>query len=89
MYRNGRWIETIDPYGQSSKANGEVSVVIDHQTCHVDLHEEQLPELNQKTDAILYEASIRDFTMDPAGNNPYPGTFKDSSLRKPLRMLER
>ncbi|MBS3987298.1 MAG: type I pullulanase [Erysipelothrix sp.] len=76
VYRNGRWIETIDPYGQSSKANGEVSVVIDHQTCHVDLHEEQLPELNQKTDAILYEASIRDFTMDPAGNNPYPGTFK-------------
>ncbi|MBS3972747.1 MAG: type I pullulanase [Erysipelotrichia bacterium] len=74
--RNGRWIETIDPYGSSSNANGEVSVVIDHQTCHVELHEDKLPALKQKTDAIIYEASIRDFTMDPAGNNPYPGTFK-------------
>ena len=76
VYRNGRWVESIDPYGQSSKTNGLVSVAIDHITCFVDLEEDKLPPLIQKTDVIIYEASIRDFTMDPASNNPYPGTFK-------------
>lgn len=76
VYRNGLWVETLDPYAQSSIANGEVSVVIDHETCHVPLNSEMLPSFVKKTDAIIYEASIRDFTMDPAGNNPYPGTFR-------------
>lgn len=75
VYVNGKWIESIDPYGQSALSNATKSVVIDHDSCEIDLHNDKLTPLKKPTDAIIMECSVRDFTMDPNGNNPYPGKF--------------
>jgi pullulanase len=76
IFVNGKWIESIDPYGRSSTSNASLSVVIDDDQCLVDHQNECLPILKSKTDAIIVECSVRDFTMDKESNNPYPGTFK-------------
>ncbi|MDO9593077.1 MAG: alpha-amylase family glycosyl hydrolase, partial [Erysipelotrichaceae bacterium] len=73
---NGRWIESVDPYGRSSISNTAVSVVIDDRQCFVDQYNEKLPLFKNKTDATIVECSVRDFTMDKESNNPYPGTFR-------------
>lgn len=73
---NGRWVESIDPYGRSSLANASRSVVMNHRLCSVPKYDELLPEFKSKTDAVIMECSVRDFTMDKEANNPYPGTFK-------------
>ena len=54
--------EVIDPYGIASTENGSYSAVIDlAKTTQVisDLR----PKLKQATDAIIYEVSVRDFTI--------------------------
>lgn len=40
---NGKWIESIDPYGRSSTSNSTVSVVIDDHQCTVDQRDDCLP----------------------------------------------
>jgi len=52
--------ETIDPYGVASTANGSYSVVVDlKKTTPI----ARGPKLKQPTDAIIYEVSVRDFTI--------------------------
>ncbi|MGL5977466.1 MAG: type I pullulanase [Erysipelotrichaceae bacterium] len=59
---NGKWREVTDPYSDSLNANGKQSVVINWERCDVDLHHDALPIFEQKTDAVIYEASVRDFS---------------------------
>ncbi len=61
VYVNGEWKETIDPYGIASDTNGRHSVVIDRRKLTAVPY--VLPITDHYSDAILYEASIRDFTM--------------------------
>lgn len=57
--------ETIDPYGVASTANATYSVIIDPTKCEP-IRKELSPILEKPTDAIIYELSIRDFTIqDP------------------------
>jgi pullulanase len=62
---NHQWIETTDPYARSVTINGEKSVVIHLQK--TDPHEwnrsEKKINLRSKTDSIIYELHIRDFTI--------------------------
>jgi len=76
VFVNGKWIESIDPYAKTSLVNATRSVVLDFNQCKVDPNNESLQPLNHMTDATIMELSIRDFTFDPQGNNPFPGTFK-------------
>jgi pullulanase len=75
VFVNGDWVETIDPYGKSSLANATKSVVIDSKVCSVEDQQHNLPDFKNATDAIIMEMSVRDFTMDPVGNNSNPGTY--------------
>ncbi len=64
LVRNSEdWQQAIDPYAYSSLANATRSVVIDPNKIQVDLEKDKLPPFKQYTDAIIYELSVRDFTM--------------------------
>lgn len=59
---NGTWRECLDPYGLSSNANSKRSFVIDREKLK-SKKEYTLPKMNSYCDAIIYEASVRDFTI--------------------------
>lgn len=61
---NGKTIDVIDPYGKSSTANGTFSFVINPDRFNMDLFDEYLPEMKSNLDAIIYEANVRDMTID-------------------------
>jgi len=59
--QNRQTKEAIDPYGVASTANGTHSVVVDlKKTTPLTAPR---PQLKQATDAIIYEVSVRDFTI--------------------------
>ena len=65
---NGISVISTDPYGKASTANGKDSVVIDFNKTKIDLNNDKLPHLLRYSDAIIYELSIRDFTIDDSTN---------------------
>jgi pullulanase len=66
--------EAIDPYAIASTANAEYSVVVDPSKC-VKVNQAIRPKLEHPTDAIIYELSIRDFTIDPSSRVNQRGKF--------------
>ncbi len=62
---NGRVVVTHDPYALASTANGEHNVVIDQTKAFGDTMAERPPFSGNPTDAVVYEASVRDLTSDP------------------------
>jgi pullulanase len=75
VFVNGEWVESLDPYGKSSFANGTRSIVIDEKATHIDQHNDQLKPLESMTDAIIYETSVHDFTSDKNSNHKHPKTY--------------
>lgn len=69
------FIETVDPYAYSSTANSQASVVINLQRLVQDLSKNCLDQGIMRQDAIIYEASVRDFTMSPTINAKNRGKF--------------
>lgn len=66
-------IETLDPYSYSSLANGKGSVVINLERCPILVT--NLPTIKKKSDIIIYEMSVRDFTIDETLHCKYPGKY--------------
>lgn len=66
---------TIDPYAKGSTANAVNSVVINPKKIRVDLEEDDLPTYANYTDAIIYEAHVRDMTIDAHTNIKHKGKF--------------
>ena len=64
VFINGKYVTAIDPYGKSSLANGTKSVVINPEKTKMDMFDDELPVFNSYLDAIIYEANIRDMTID-------------------------
>lgn len=62
---NHEWVETTDPYTRSVTINGERSVVINLSETDPEgwNRSEKRINLRAKTDSILYEVHIRDFTV--------------------------
>ncbi len=82
-YVNGETRSFLDPYAVASAANGKYNYVIDYTKTHT-MHNERIGVSG--TDAIVYEASIRDLTRDPALNAQNPSTysaFSTSGLKTP------
>lgn len=78
--------EAVDPYAYGSRENNQASVVVDIDRFDDSLYKEDLPDISRKTDAIIYEASVRDFTMDESIHATYPGKFLsmvESGLKTP------
>ncbi|MCR4561946.1 MAG: hypothetical protein K5694_01895, partial [Bacilli bacterium] len=67
--------ETIDPYAKASTPNSEESVVLDETRFSFDSHDENLPHIESYTDCIIYETSIRDFTIDAHSTIRHKGTY--------------
>lgn len=61
---NGAWNESTDPYAYSSNSNNRYSYVIDLDKTNVDLNKNLLPKFEKYTDAIIYEISVRDFSVE-------------------------
>ena len=64
---------SLDPYAYSSLANGRKSVVVDIQK--INKEESHLPPLENYTDAIIYETSVRDFSMSSSSGMQHKGQF--------------
>ena len=71
--QNGQTKEVIDPYGVASTANGTHSTVIDL-TKTTPLTAPR-PQLKRATDAIIYEVSIRDFTIHESAPVHHKGKY--------------
>jgi len=73
-YVNGKEHVVRDPYAIASTANGTHSYVVNPQRLYKRKYKR--PEFSGKpTDAIIYETSIRDFTMDDSINAKYQGKY--------------
>lgn len=59
---NGSVVESTDPYAFSSIANGKASSVIDYAQIDIDFYDEYAPSFSSYTDAIIFEANVRDFS---------------------------
>lgn len=60
---NGEWRETIDPYAFCGGANSTVSAICDLES--IRFKQYPLPAMRSACDAVIYEASVRDFTSQP------------------------
>lgn len=72
---SGVTFETTDPYAKASTANGSQSAVINFNKINIDLNNEKLSTYDDYADAIVYEISIRDFTIDKNTNIVNKGKF--------------
>src|SRR5574344_1453491 len=70
-----KFVRVTDPYAKGSTANGEESVVIDFDSIGIDLEEKDLPTYKSYTETIIYEAHVRDLTIDPNTNITFKGTY--------------
>lgn len=68
--------QALDPYAYSSSANGRSSIIIDLNKINIDIKRDCLTPLVKKTDAIIYEASVRDYTMYENSLSLHKGKFK-------------
>lgn len=67
------WNEAVDPYAKAVSMNGVYGVIADFDRTAV---EKYTPApLGQLTDAIIYEAHIRDFTIHPNSGNSHKGKY--------------
>lgn len=72
---NTKYVETLDPYSYSSISNAKGSVVINLERCLTESYKTMLPKLTKKSDSIIYETSIRDFTVDTLLSCKKPGKY--------------
>lgn len=72
---NGKTIRVIDPYGKSSTINGTLSYVINPSKVAMEMYDEYLPKMESRLEAIIYEANVRDMTIDEHTNIVNKGKF--------------
>lgn len=74
-YPNGHYAEIVDPYAVAATSNGQRSVVVDLETTNPDNWGERMPPFTASTDAVIYETSIRDFTMAESSGVRHRGKY--------------
>ena len=68
--------EAVDPYAKALGVNGNRGAIIDMESTNpLYWHTDANPKLDHYTDAIIYEASIRDISMHPDSNIKNKGTY--------------
>ena len=74
LVRHGEIYErTLDPYAYSSASNARASIIVDLDK--LEIEDYPLEPLKHKTDAIIYETSVRDFSMSSSGGMKNQGKF--------------
>lgn len=71
--RNGEAVETADPYSRAVTADGTRSVIIDMNAHKPDGWERQ--STNSAEEPVIYELSVRDFSMDKSAGFKHRGKF--------------
>ena len=71
---NGHWVEVHDPYALSSESNSGAIYLINLEKISRPIHRAQTQM--SMTEAIIYEMSVRDFSMQKEAKFTYPGKFK-------------
>lgn len=71
---NLMWNEAVDPYTKAVSINGKFGVIIDKQKTSVPKID--LPLMKNKTDAIIYEAHIRDFSIHENSGLIHKGKYE-------------
>lgn len=71
---NGVWQQSIDPYGIACIENSRRSAVIDPDK--IRLKDYPLSPMKHMTDAIIYEVSVRDFTIQNGIGVTMPGKYR-------------
>jgi len=74
---NGKWAEVHDPYALSSDANSGHSYVIDRKKISRPIH--RAASQVKPTEAVIYEMSVRDFSMQKEAGFSQPGKFASLS----------
>lgn len=69
----GNYEISMDPYAYSSSSNGRTNIIVDLNK--LKMAPSHLPPLKQKTDAIIYETSVRDFSMSSTSGMKNKGKF--------------
>lgn len=64
---------TLDPYAYSSSSNGRASIIVDLEK--VPCRQFDLPVLEKMTDMVIYETSVRDFSMSSTSGMKNKGKF--------------
>ena len=64
---------TLDPYAYSSSSNGRASIIADLEK--VPCRQFDLPILEKMTDMVIYETSVRDFSMSSTSGMKNKGKF--------------
>jgi pullulanase len=68
--------EAVDPYARAVGVNGNRGMVIDlSSTNPPSFEEEQIPDFENATDAVIYELHIRDFSVNPSSGMKYTGKY--------------
>lgn len=77
ILRNGKFVETVDPYAKSLTANGTHGVIIDlKETDPPEWSKDEKPPFDHPVDAIIYEVHVRDFS-----------SHKDSGIKNKCKYL--
>ena len=74
---NGKWVEVHDPYALSSDANSGHSYVIDCKKISRSIR--RAASQVKPTEAVIYEMSVRDFSMQKEAGFSQPGKFASLS----------
>lgn len=74
VYVNGSWNTSTDPRGIGSTVNNQRSVIIDPIQLRP-IPNIKMSSLKQVTDSIIYELSVRDFTMQAESNVKHRGQY--------------
>lgn len=69
----GSYDIAMDPYAYASSSNGRTCIVVDLNKVQVKKH--PLPPIEHKTDAVIYETSVRDFSMSSSSGMKNKGKF--------------
>lgn len=69
--------EAVDPYARACGLNGVRGMVIDLEaTFSGDFHDQTVTQAGISRNPIVYEMSVRDFSMDSGADFANPGTFR-------------
>lgn len=69
----GNYVISMDPYAYSASSNGRTNIIVDLEK--LKMPRRALPPLEHKTDAIIYETSVRDFSMSSTSGMQNKGKF--------------
>lgn len=75
FYPDGTYIDTCDPYAFAATSNGARSVVVDLISTNPENWGARMPAFSATTDAIIYEANVRDFTISETSGAQNRGKF--------------